>query len=787
MNVAEDFEREARFAVVIYGGVSLAVYINGVAQEMLRLVRATAAPTEELMRSEKVYRKLACIAGLADPQAGGEGVAIHGKVGPDGLAEASDGKLRTKFVIDILSGTSAGGINAIYLAKALARNESLRQLALMWINVADIAKLLNDKASAEGPVREQAPPKSLLNSRWMYLKLIQALDGMDASPAGRQSLVDDLDLFTTATDLDGVALPIALADKQVFEFRHRNVFHFQKRGDGTGAPDDFGQDMNPFLAFAARCTSAFPFAFEPMALCDAYEVFPRLEAHRGQPYCNESADYWQRFYLDYIRDADPNTTTKFLYRPFGDGGYLDNKPFSYAIDVVTQRHADMPVDRKLIYVEPSPEAIGKVERKRAGEADRPNAIENSLAALIDLPRYETIRQDLERVLEWNRNVGRLQRVVRDATEGLEKVDVAAHKAGPAYRFYLRLRLSAVTDRVASRVAEALKLDPKSARGDAIRGLAGSWRVANVATEAEKLGFLAAYDFEYLERAIAFLRKRLRSGAARESREQSRQLAAAKRRLHRLAERPLPDLRQDPQHPLSPEQLQQQEDERKQDLEFAVNPQFAAAMRESDPSIPAEALADTEAGLEKRLRWLLAAGWEQAIQEADRALRNHFAELGDIRRELTPLMEAAGGWDRFDVHDSVVFPLVFGTCLGEFDPIDIVRISPADVADLNGVDDQRDGGGPKLKGEKFGAFGGFLDRNWRLHDMLRGRLHAAERLITAVLSSAEPETARIREALIREAQSEIALEWQETLASLLEEETTEHVTSPDFTDRVRGRG
>ena len=38
-----DPAQEIRFAIVIYGGVSLAVYINGVAQEMLRMVRATAA------------------------------------------------------------------------------------------------------------------------------------------------------------------------------------------------------------------------------------------------------------------------------------------------------------------------------------------------------------------------------------------------------------------------------------------------------------------------------------------------------------------------------------------------------------------------------------------------------------------------------------------------------------------------------------------------------------------------------------------------------------------------
>jgi hypothetical protein len=39
--------REIRFAVVMYGGVSLAIYINGVAQELLNMVRATAPETPD--------------------------------------------------------------------------------------------------------------------------------------------------------------------------------------------------------------------------------------------------------------------------------------------------------------------------------------------------------------------------------------------------------------------------------------------------------------------------------------------------------------------------------------------------------------------------------------------------------------------------------------------------------------------------------------------------------------------------------------------------------------------
>src|SRR5215213_8141878 len=65
-----DFTQEVRFAVVMYGGISLAIYMNGVAQELLKLVRATAVKQadngeqqpalgfEDLRSTGLVYRKL---------------------------------------------------------------------------------------------------------------------------------------------------------------------------------------------------------------------------------------------------------------------------------------------------------------------------------------------------------------------------------------------------------------------------------------------------------------------------------------------------------------------------------------------------------------------------------------------------------------------------------------------------------------------------------------------------------------------------------------------------------
>src|SRR5688572_32760574 len=91
---------ENRFGLVMYGGVSLAVYINGVAQEFFNAVR-------------------------------GRGVYQFVKALTD-----------SDIVVDIVSGTSAGGINGIMLSYALANERELADAASLWRNDGDIRKLL---------------------------------------------------------------------------------------------------------------------------------------------------------------------------------------------------------------------------------------------------------------------------------------------------------------------------------------------------------------------------------------------------------------------------------------------------------------------------------------------------------------------------------------------------------------------------------------------------------------------------------------------------------------------
>ncbi len=298
-----DYSQEVRFAIVMYGGVSLAIYINGVAQELFNLVRATAQnpqdpqvglhPTDKLSSSQRVYRKLGQIIAHNQPPLYANAQQIP-----------ADAPIKTRFVVDILSGTSAGGINAVFLAKALANDQNFSLLRNLWIEEGDIDKLVNDASSIAGlQLQQQVPPKSLLNSQRMYWKLLEALNEMDKRESSTdqfgssgEALVDELDLYTTATDIAGQVINVQLADKTVQERRHRNVFHFQYRRDEGGEPrNDFTRGNNPFLAFVARCTSAFPIAFEPMRLGYIDEVTGAFETYEQSSYA-----IWRQFYRQYL-------------------------------------------------------------------------------------------------------------------------------------------------------------------------------------------------------------------------------------------------------------------------------------------------------------------------------------------------------------------------------------------------------------------------------------------------------------------------------------------------------
>ena len=282
--------KEIRFAVVMYGGVSLAIYINGVAQELLRMVRATAVDEntgeflfneDKLDDSEKSYRTLSYLLANHDLMAtfAPKLEVTHDweSVQTDIRAELEKRKSVkiVRFVVDIMSGSSAGGINAIYLSKALVSGQNINNLQDLWLKEGNFSSLLNDEQSTIGTCLELSKePSSLFNSQRMYLKLLEAFDGMDDSNnSSKDSMVDEVDLFVTLTDFWGLPIPVRLSDKIIYERNHRRRLHFKYR---RGASNDFEAKHYPFLAYAARCTSSFPVAFDPMNLSDTKAVLEKI-------------------------------------------------------------------------------------------------------------------------------------------------------------------------------------------------------------------------------------------------------------------------------------------------------------------------------------------------------------------------------------------------------------------------------------------------------------------------------------------------------------------------------
>lgn len=515
-----EYTQEVRFAIVMYGGVSLAIYINGIAQELLRLVRSTGESAKlkdgtrvtlsgsrthpndplGLRPTERVYRQLSyllsdkalledCRERAAQQENDPKSKVLTEQL--QALSEDDDRPITLKFVVDILSGTSAGGINAIYLAKALANDQSIDELKRLWINEGDIGVLINDRRSVSDlNIPNQTPPQSLLNSQRMYLKLLQSLDGMENSnPSGEDSpYVEEIDLYITTTDIEGIPLPIRLSDTVVFERRHRNVFHFKYASKDVADDDrnDFSGENNPFLAFAARCTSSFPFAFEPMRLADIDDVLNVLDKYRDVDK-KEMKKKWMRFFKEKVPSNDERGVD-FNERSFGDGGYLDNKPFTYATETLARRYAPLPVDRKLIYIEPSPEH----PEDSPLIPTKPDALANVKAALLDLPAYETIREDLQRLIQRNNLINRINRITAAVDEDLDRsgrerpqlksgewqtLDLAGmvKKFGVYYLPYRRLRIAAVTDYLAYLVARIRDLEENSAAFSAMRMLIRVWR------------------------------------------------------------------------------------------------------------------------------------------------------------------------------------------------------------------------------------------------------------------------------------------------------------------------
>ena len=188
---------ELRLALVCYGGVSLAVYMHGVTKELHKLIVASR-------RFDEMGDAEAATAFPAD----GPGVDTE-RVYYDVLRQLARQR-RLSVTIDIIAGTSAGGINGVCLGKVLVRNGSQDKLKRLWIDEGDLKALLRAPAvgswhvqaalAALSIIRRPQQPRSPLRGDRMSQLLFDAISDMEIQYGAARSLLrpgQTVDLYVT--------------------------------------------------------------------------------------------------------------------------------------------------------------------------------------------------------------------------------------------------------------------------------------------------------------------------------------------------------------------------------------------------------------------------------------------------------------------------------------------------------------------------------------------------------------------------------------------------------------
>ena len=214
--------RQIRIALVLYGGVSLAVYENGVARCFY-----------DLVRSKGVFKILL------------------------DLLDASA-------AVDVVTGASAGGINGLMLAAALESGQDFAPLSKLWRQLGDMGKLLRKASDAENA-------ESLLDGKYFHDELVKSFQGLCKIKEGEYKSPGEIDVFIAGTDLDGHLRRYQDGlGKDIDDKEHRVVFHLQHRpGRKSLGIAAAKENVNPdtqgkILGAISRITASFPMAFPPV-------------------------------------------------------------------------------------------------------------------------------------------------------------------------------------------------------------------------------------------------------------------------------------------------------------------------------------------------------------------------------------------------------------------------------------------------------------------------------------------------------------------------------------------
>ena len=668
--------RELRLALVCYGGVSLAIYMHGVTKELEKLARASTA----------------FVAGTENPFTPAQ--TEHAYFNALRRRAAVDG-YKTRVVIDVIAGTSAGGINGVCLAKALALDAPQDGLRDLWLTKGAILKLLS-----------RVPKLPPLAGNRMLTWLGTAFGEMDGKSNG--TLMPPglaLNLFVTTTDINGYSRQLPIQDPAaITTVINRHVFEFVDR-DGSGNLDD---KHNAALGFAARSTSCFPGAFPATRIADIADE----SARTGFP---------SEFCRQYELAGSPADKTYFI-----DGGVLDNFPFDHAVRAIAAKPAATEVDRRLLFIEPDP-----APAHPAPDGTKPGWAATIWAGLSKVPRRQPISDALDELEAYNRRVRRVRQMIGaiedDAARAVapylgESYDDAnravnehvAKELPLAAKAYLQLKLFSVVEGMASAISGLLHYPERTTHEAFVRDAVITWARREQLLEPGELtdaqrAFLRTFDLGYGRRRLAFVIRRINhyyaTGVDRV------QLNALKHGLYSLKSELELVLARDDARPLV-------EQVRAVFGESAIEPYLDAWRLDAFVTAQAGAISELYSTLGAYLDHALDGFGGSAYDELERLTAN-LPE--DARADLR------GRYVGFAFWDAATYPARALAEVGELDEVQVARVSPLDTRLLLHAETAAD----KLHGVAINHFGAFFRRSWRENDYLWGRLDGAERLLWLV--------------------------------------------------------
>jgi predicted acylesterase/phospholipase RssA len=669
---------------------------------------------------------------------------------------AKDTKRRLSVSIDIIAGTSAGGINGVVLAKAIGRDAKQEQLKRLWIAEGDLKKLL--RAPRVGGLRTRAVlaaarqlimlsrPTSPLRGEQMSRLLLAAMTDMDRASGGSTLLPrgGSLELFVTTTDLHGfeVLVPSGVGGASQRDRYHAQVLEFRAARQDTSA---FGPQGTPALAFSARATSSFPGAFAPVSL--------RSFGDEAGTQVTVAGDFFRFQYDEHGQRADDAW--------FVDGGVLDNAPFDLVIDAIRRRRAETEVLRRIVYIQPDPgrplDALTLESKTAAAEGWlaglwRTAGVKGSHPILLELLKLRDMNWRISQVgaiadSQMSEVLKEIRRAVAvglgdeageaadgeptdgeptdgvpalvaiDSKDRVKAVSKAMHQRaetvlGPAWATYQRLKVEAAGRRLADDVAHRLVYPPDSGRSSFVRTAIGAWaRLRPEWTDpnpAQLVALLGPVDIPYRERRLMFLLAGVNSLYARPDDDAPGPSREELNRLKGQAWSLLEDLRTIPRDVV------------------------AAVPDEAIRFLTAEAIDARILDNPERFARMHAEDFTRLFEHYRQAL---VEKLGDGSTPLWRIFEQeTRGWNvshrlellgrylGFPLWDGIIFPTISLAELPQFTPIGVSQFSPLTASVLPTPS------GGKLKGVTLHHFGAFLDAGWRENDYLWGRLDAAELIL-----------------------------------------------------------